>query len=367
LISKSCTEEELFLKGKDFYENSKINFQFGQVVKVNPDKNQVVLKDDSIYDYDALLIASGGKPIILPWEGVHLKGISTLYTLDDAKEVASIACDAKNAVIIGGGSIAMKVLKSFVKLGLNISIVEKSSHLWPIGFDRKISRILEKEFLNHGVQIFFNDEVVKFNGNDGKVTSVTLKSSREIPTDLVIVTIGIRPNVDFLQETNIKVDKGIIVDKNLRTNLPNVFAAGDIAQIDDPLYQVPILHPTWGNAKKQGNIVAKNMAGNNTEYNGTIPIQTIKSFGFQAIAAGITHSKKNYDEISWISFQNSFSRKFVLDNDKLIGVLILGRQVDKKRIKPLIKKAIFNKVNIGEHKTDILSEDFDYKLLLGSN
>lgn len=364
LISESCTEEELFLKGKDVYDKLKINFYYGNVTKVIPEKNQIVIGDKSILNYDFLLIASGGSPLLLPWEGINLKGISTLYTLRDAKEVAKSTCDAKNVVVVGGGSIAIKLVKNFMKLGIKVSIIEKSSHLWPIGFDRKISRIFEREFIDRGVNLYLNDEVVKFNGKDGKVKSVTLKSSQEIPCDLVVITIGIRPNIGFIKGTNIKVDKGIIVDKYLRTNIPNIFAAGDVAQIEDPLYKEPILHPTWGNAKKQGKIAAENMAGKIKEYKGTIPIQTIKGFDFQAIAAGITHSKKSFDEISWVSFQNNFCRKFVLDDNHLIGALILGKSINKKQLKPLIKKAVFNKSNISKYKTEILKEGFDFNQIL---
>ncbi|MFW9829396.1 MAG: NAD(P)/FAD-dependent oxidoreductase [Candidatus Thorarchaeota archaeon] len=366
LISNSCTEEDLFLKGNNFYEKLRINFKNGYVKKVNPNNNQIVLEDNSTLNYDSLLIASGGTPLILPWEGVNLKGISTLYSLKDAKEVAKNICKAKHAVIIGGGSIAIKAVKNFIKAGLKVSIIEKSSHLWPIGFDRKISRIFEREFIDRGADLYFNDEVVRFNGENGEVRSVTLKSSQEIPAELVVITIGIRPNIDFIKDTNIKIDKGIIVDNHLVTNISNIFAAGDVAQTEDPLYQSPILHPTWGNAKKQGKIAAENMVGNSIEYKGTIPIQTIKGFDFQAIAAGITHSKKSFDEISWVSFQESFCRKFVLDKDNLIGVLILGRNIDKKQLKPLIKKAVFNKSNISDYKTDILKEGFDFNKILSN-
>jgi nitrite reductase (NADH) large subunit len=366
LISKSCTEDELFVKGKNFYERLKITFHHGKVIKVNPDKNQVILSDNSNLNYDSLLIASGGSPLLLPLKGADLKGVSTLYTIEDAKSIAYDACSAKNVVIVGGGSIAIKLVKNFIKLGLKISIVEKSSHLWPIGFDRKISRIFEKAFSEHGIDLYFNDEVERFNATNDRVSSVTLKSSREIPCDIAIITIGIHPNVDFLKEANVKIDKGILVDKNLRSSISNIFAAGDVAQIEDPLYHKPILHPTWNNAKKQGKIAAENMAGHNKEYEGTIPIQTIKGFGFQAIAAGITHSKKNFDEITYVSFQNNFCRKFVLDKDTLIGALILGKDINKKLMKPLIQKVVFNNINIGKYKTDILKENFDFKMLLKS-
>jgi len=364
LISKSCTEEELFLEGINFYKEIETNFLYNRVTEVIPEKNQVLLKDSSILKYDSLLIASGGKPVIIPWKNVNLEGISTLYTLDDAKKVANLACDAKNAVIIGGGSIAMKVVENLLKIGLNVSIIEKSTHLWPIGFDRKVARIIEHKLKENKVKLYLNEEVVGFNGENGKVSSITLRNQQEIPCDLVIITIGMKPNIDFLKNSGIVLDKGVIVDKFMRTNISNIYAAGDVAQTEDPLFDTPILHPTWGDAKKQGKIAAKNMSGNKTEYNGTIPIQTIKILGFRAISAGIAHSKRNFDEISWISFQNGFCRKFVINNNRLVGALLLGKDLDKKKLKPLIKKAVFNMVDVSRYKTKLLDEDFELNKII---
>ena len=332
--------------------------------KVIPEENKIILENEQSLEYDYLLVASGGSPILLPWKGIELEGVYTLYDLDNAKKFAVQVCNAKRVVIIGGGSIAMKALKNFNKIGLDITIIEKASHLWPIGFDRKGARIVERKIKEMGIQIYLEEEVVKFKGENGKLSSIILKSGREINTDLAVITIGMRPNIDFLKGSGIKVDKGVLVDSNMRTNIPNIYAAGDIAQIFDPLYNKPILHPTWGNAKKQGKIAARNMIGDPVELEGTIPIQTIKIFGFTAIAVGITHSKKNFDEISWISFEKNLFRKFVLENDRLIGVLILGKNVNKKVLKPMLKKAVFNKVLINNYKQLLTEEDFVYSSLL---
>ncbi|MFW9880941.1 MAG: NAD(P)/FAD-dependent oxidoreductase, partial [Candidatus Thorarchaeota archaeon] len=364
LISASCSEEDLFVKGKKIYDDNNISFINDYVVKVIPHKNQIILKNGQNFHYDYLLIASGGSPIILPWKGIELKGVYTLYNLDNAKKIAKQVCNAERVVIIGGGSIAMKAIQNFNKIGLNISIIEKSSHLWPVGFDRKVSRIVERKIREKGIQIYLEEEVAEFKGENGKLSSVILKSGREIYTDLAVITIGMKPNIDFLIGSGINVEKGIIVDSYMQTNIPNVYAAGDVAQIFDPLYKVPILHPTWGNAKKQGKIAARNMAGENVKYDGTIPIQTIKIFGFTAIAVGITHSKKNFDEISWISFEKNLCRKIVLENEHLVGILILGSNINKKVIKPMLKKAVFNKVHINDNKDLIIKEDIDYNNLL---
>ncbi|MFW9896292.1 MAG: NAD(P)/FAD-dependent oxidoreductase [Candidatus Thorarchaeota archaeon] len=363
LISASCSEDDLFLKGRSIYEDNKINFIQGHVKNVLPEKKHVILDDGRKFSYDSLLIASGGRPLIFPWKGVDLKGISTLYNLDDAKKVAEEACNAENIVVIGGGSIAMKAIQNFKKMGLNISVIEKTSHLWPIGFDRKIARIVEKRIRENGINLYLDKEVVEFKGENGKLTHVILKDGLEIPADIAIITIGIIPNVDFLRDTSVKIDKGIIVDSNLRTTIPSIYAAGDVAQIYDPLYNIPKLHPTWGNAKKQGRIAAINMTGGNLIYKGTIPIQTVRIFGFTAIAVGITHSKKNFDEISWVSFEKEECRKLVLRNNKLIGVLLLGKDIDKKVLKPLLKNAVSKQIDIEHFGKLLLEGNIDFESL----
>ena len=268
LISKSCPEDDLFLEGRDFYEKFNVNFHNGRALNVLTDERKVIVDDGSTYTYDSLLIASGGSPIVFPWNNTNLEGISTLYTLEDANKVANIACEAKKAVIIGGGSIAMKVVHNLEKIGLNITIIEKASHLWPIGFDRKVARIIEAKLMEKGIKIHLNEEVTGFTGENGKLKSVLLKKHGEIEADLAIITIGMRPNISFLNDSKVKTDIGVLVDEHLRTNIPNIFAAGDVAQMRDPLHDEPVLHPTWGNAKKQGKIAARNMVGNEVEYEG---------------------------------------------------------------------------------------------------
>jgi len=363
LVSANCSEDDLFLKGKTLYDEHNINFIHGHVDRVLPNSKQVLLKDGKIYSYDFLLIATGGSPLVFPWKGIDLKNVSTLYNLDDAKTVAEQVGKAKKVVVIGGGSIAMKVIQNFKKLGLEISIVEKSSHLWPIGFDRKIARIVEKRIKENGIQIYLNEEVVEFRGDNEKLTHVILKSGYEIAADIAIITIGTKPNIDFLNDTYVKVDQGVIVDSNLRTSVPSIFAAGDVAQIYDPLYNIPMLHTTWGNAKKQGRIAAINMTGGNMKYKGVIPIQTIKIFGFKAIAVGITHSKKNYDEISWVSFEKEQCRKFVLRNNKLIGALVLGKDINKKILKSLLKKVVSKQVDMSHISSQFFEENLDFETL----
>jgi len=364
LISGDETEDSLFEKGKDFYKKIDIDLVKGHVIQVSTKKNQLTLDDGSTINYDSLLIASGGKPILLSCPGIDSEGISTLYTLDDAKKVSKLVKEAKKVVVVGAGTIAMKVIPLLRKIGLEVSLVEKTDRLWPTMFDRRASEVVEHQFKENGVEILLNEEVSEFKSRNGKVQAVSLKSQRELPCDLTLVTIGIRPSIDFLKGSGIQLDRGVLVNKYLQTNIPNVYAAGDVAQVPDPLFQTPTLHPTWSYAEEQGEIAAYNMAGFPREYEGAVPLFTMDVYDLGIVAAGITQPQGNFEELSRLSIHEGTYRKFVLKENKLIGALIIGKGVNRKLLKPLVKKAVLKMINVNIMKTDLLKENFDFNSLL---
>lgn len=364
LISNDRTEEELFVKGRDFYQKIGVNLVKGRVLKVSVKENRVLLDKGSAITYDSLLIASGGKPIVPPWPGIQLEGILTLYTLDDAKKVTKLAKEAKSVVIIGGGTIAMKAIPLLRKIGLKVSLVEKMDRLWSRMFDKRASEIVENKLKENGTKILLSEEVVEFKGKGAKVKAVVLKSQQTIPCDLVIVTIGIRPSINFLRDSMIKLDRGVLVDQHLKTNVPNVYAAGDVAQVPDPLFRTPTLHPNWSYAEEQGEIAVYNMAGFGNEYEGAVPLFSMDVYDLGIVVAGITQPQGNFEELSKLSLHESLYRKFVLQDNKLIGALIIGKGLKRKLLKSLVKKAVLKMVKTDDRKIDLLREDFDFASIL---
>jgi len=364
LISNDRTETELYTKGKDFFKNIGVNFVKGHVSKVFTKENQVILDNGAIITYDSLLIASGGKPIAPPWPGIQLRGISTLYTLDDARKVTKLAKEAKSVVVIGGGTIAMKTVPLLRKIGLKVVLVEKMDRLWSRMFDKRASEIVKNKLEEKGAEVLLGEEVVRFESSKGKVEAVVLKSQRKVPCDLVLVTIGIQPNIEFLKDSGIKLDKGVVVNHHLRTNISNIYAAGDVAQTPDPLFETPTLHPTWGYAEEQGETAAYNMAGLDKKYEGAIPLFSMNVYDLGIVTAGITQPQGDFEELSRLSTSESLYRKFVLQGNRLVGALIIERGLNRKLLKPLIKKAILNMVNVSGNKTDLLRKDFDFSQFL---
>jgi len=364
LISGDETEEGLFERGKDFYEKIGAELIVGRVIQLSPRKNQLVLDNSSIIHYDSLLIASGGKPIKPPWPGVQLDGISTLYTLDDAKKVTKLVEEAKSAVIIGAGTIAMKAVPILRKTGLKVSLVEKADRLWPTMFDKRASEVVEHRIKEDGAEIILNEEVSEFTGAKDNVQTVRLKSQRTLTCDLVLLTMGIRPSVDFLKESGIQLDRGVVVNQHLQTNVPNVYAAGDVAQVPDPLFQVSALHPNWSYAEEQGEIAAYNMAGVEREYDGAVALFSMDVYDLGIVTAGITQTQGNFEELSRFSLHESLYRKLVLQGNRLVGAILIGKRLNRKLLKPQVKKAVMKTVDVKNYKADLLKEDFDFNIIL---
>lgn len=361
LISGEETEEGLFEKGKDFYQKIGAKLVKGYVTQVSTEKNLVILNDGSAINYHSLLIASGGKPIVLAWPGIQLEGISALYTLDDAKKVCKLVREAENAVVIGAGTIAMKAVPLLRKVGLKVSLVEKTDRLWPTMFDKKASEIVENKLRENGTEILLNEEVTEFKNRNRKIQSVSLKSQRTLPCDIALVTMGIRPNIDFARGSEIKLDRGVLVDHHLRTNVPNVYAAGDVAQVPDPLFQTPMLHPSWDYAEEQGEIAAYNMAEVERKYKGAVPLFSMSVYDLGIVTAGITQPQGDFEELSRFSPHESLYRKFIFQGSRLVGAILISSKLNRKVLKPQLKKAVLEMVDMGVNKTDVLSEDLNFE------
>jgi len=363
LISGDESEEDLFEKGRDFYKKIAADFIEGKVVKVSSGKNEVTLVDGRTLGYDSLLIASGGKPIILPCPGIELGGVSTFYTLDDARRVSTLAREAKNVAIIGGGTIAMKIIPYLRKVGANASVVEKANRLCPDILDDKASKIVEQKLKTEGTRVWLNSEVAEFQGANGRVRTLVLKNGEKLPCDMAIMTIGIRPSIEFLKDSEVKTDRGVIVDEYLRTNVSNIFAAGDVVQAFDAVLLELRLHPSWSYAEEQGEIAAYNMAGFERETKAVISLFSMAVYDIDIVAAGITRSEDEFEELSVAYLKQDIYRKFLLQDNRLIGALIVGRKLNRPLLKQQIRQTILSKNALYARKTDLLKEDFNFHSL----
>ena len=278
LLGGLITEKRMPYLPEGFYEEHGVNLLLNsEVVGIDSDKKRMKLASGDTIPYDRLLIATGGDPFIPPIEGLAGKErVFTFTTWDDAAKLKGIADDISRAVVIGGGLIGLKAAEGLHLLGKQVIIVELADRILSAAFDRPAGKIVAKKMKANGIDVLTEDTVVRIEGDGAAITGVTLKSGDFIPCDTVIVAIGVRPAAGFLRGSPVEVNRGIVVDDRMETNVTGVFAAGDVTEARDFFSGVKNPMPIWPDAYIQGDIAGSAMAGGDKNYNGGLAMNSIE-------------------------------------------------------------------------------------------
>jgi len=260
------TEDRLSIFDDSFYHEHSIDVVLGARA-AHLDANHHVIRTDRAgeFQFRKLLIATGAAPIRLQSPGSTLSGIHYLRTLTDALNIRRSAETARRAVVVGGSFLAIELAASLSARGIHVTLVAMEEILLDKLQSRCISDFFNQYYRQHGVEIVVGDEVIEFLG-EGRIEGVRTRSGKILPCDLALVATGVAPEVGFLQGSGIEVNDGIVVDRYLQTNLPDIFAAGDVANFFDPVFNVRRRIEHWDNAIKQGRLAAKNMLGQRSPY-----------------------------------------------------------------------------------------------------
>ena len=363
LISKYLTGERtlegILFRPTDFYGQNNIVFLPNRkVTHLEPGQQIVQLEDGDRITWERLLLAVGGKPIVPRIKGGGRRGILTFTTLDDAKATDMLLDDAKKAVVIGGGLIGISVTEALVKRGVDVTVVEMKETLLNTIMDQQASLMAEEVLRQESVEIITGHTVAEISGGD-RVEGVILDNGDVIACDLVLVAIGVSPRSELAVDAGIEVNRGIVVDRHMATNRPNVYACGDVAEAYDFVYEQNRLTPIWPNAYIGGRIAGYNMAGVETEYPGGTAMNSLNYFGTNITSAGMLTAPddESYEVIS--KQKDSMYQKVILKDDFIVGIVFVGN---------IEKSGIFfglmrDKVNVGSFKQMLLMEDFGLAFL----
>jgi NADPH-dependent 2,4-dienoyl-CoA reductase/sulfur reductase-like enzyme len=309
--------EQTLVEPEEFYVQNDVELLLEtEVTGVDP-RDQTV----SGFHYGKLLIASGSLPRTLAVPGADLPGVFTLRSLDDAAAIREAATQTRDAVVVGSGFIGMEVAASLTELGLDVSLLSRDADLFAQLRSPEISEHLVGVYRDRGVEIIRGDEVHAFRGRS-RLDTVELHTGRELGVGLAVVGIGVRPAVSFLAGSGIAVEDGILVDERFRTNVPNVYAAGDVARFHDPLYGRRRRIEHWSNADYQGAEVGKVLAGAVGSYD-TVSTFFTESFGLTLKVFGdISHHD---DRLARGSFEDGDAVVLYLERGRLVGTLHTGQ------------------------------------------
>jgi NADPH-dependent 2,4-dienoyl-CoA reductase/sulfur reductase-like enzyme len=312
-----ATADDTIVEPERFYVDNGVELLLGTDVAAVDTREQAVAG----YRYDKLLIATGSLPRALDVPGVKLPGVFTLRSLDDATAIREYAAQTRDAVVVGSGFIGMEVAASLTELGLDVTLVSRDSDLFAQLRSPEISEHLVNVYRERGVEVLRSDEVHEFRGRS-RLDTIELHTGRELGAGLAVVGVGVQPATAFLEGSGIATDDGVIVDERFRTNVPNVYAAGDVARFHDPVFGRRRRIEHWSNANYQGAEVGKVLAGADGGYD-TVSTFFTESFGLTLKVFG---DVSQHDErVARGSFAEGDAIVYYLERGRLVGTLHTGQ------------------------------------------
>jgi len=365
-IAEELSKALLNFRSPDFFEVNNITPHLGvRVREIAAASKTIQTEDGHTYPFDRILIATGGKAIIPPIPGIDKQGVSTLKTMADAERIYNLS--GKKAVVIGAGSVGVEASISLTRRGMKVSLLEQLGHVLPTVFDEEAAIIIRKRIEDLGVEVITGEKALKFTGN-GHVTSV-ITDTRELECNLVVVAVGIRPDVELAQRAGAEIgfSGGVKVDSQMMTSLPDIYAAGDVAETYDIARDTGFVNAIWPCAFEQGHIAGLNMAGQKTEYPGSYRKNSIGNFiGIPAISMGVTQADActncgPEDELREIKRRTKETyRKLILRNGRIIGAIFVGQTQKAGLISILLKK----KIDVAEFIPLLMSSSLNFIDLL---
>jgi len=322
-IGGALKEQDLVARKADWYAGKRIELITGtRVIDADPEKQIVSTENKQQFAYDRLLLATGSHSYLPPIQGVDKQGVFTLRTVSDARKIISFAETRERIVLVGGGLLGLETGNALLGKGKKVTVVEFFPRLLPRQLDTKGAARLMQIMKDRGVSFRLGTSVREIAGNRA-VESVHLQTGETLPANMVIVSAGVRPNLEPAQRLGLATDKGIVVDSAFRTSRPEIFAAGDAAQFGDHLYGI------WPAAMEQGRAAGTNMAGGGVIYKGSTPANKLKVAGIDLASAGEIDAENRFK--SRTEETDTVYRKFVVDANHLIGCIMLGDTADFAR------------------------------------
>ncbi len=276
--------DNLFIRDKGYYDRLKATCITGKVVKLLADEKAVLLEGGTRLSYDKLLIATGSSPVKPPIPGLSGEGVHHLWTLEDATKLALLFQKGQSAVVLGSGFVSLQGAWAALSKGVAVSVVELMDRIMPRALDEQAAAVLTNRMIDLGVDLRVAAVTRKIE-REGQFV-LYFKDGKSLTADFIIVGTGVRPNIEFASGTGMRIDAGIVVNKHMETNLPGIYAAGDVAQVPSFLGGEPVVHALWPTAIETGSIAGNSMAVGKSDYSGSLNMNVTQMFNITVASMG---------------------------------------------------------------------------------
>ncbi len=314
-LKGKVTDDKMYYRDSNFYEVNNCSTILGKkVIKIDAEKKKIILEDNSEVAYDKLLVATGSAPFVPPVEGLaDAKNAFTFLTWDSAKAVKEVVKKDSKVVIMGAGLIGLKAAEGLHEVCEDITVVDLADRILPSILDNKGAAFVQKHIEKEGIKFMLNDAASSV--KDGVVY---LKSGSELPYDVLIVAVGVRPNTNLVKDAGGNVNRGIVTDNKQETSIKDVYSAGDCTESYDICTSQNKILALLPNAYMQGEIAGINMAGGDKVFDTAMPMNAIGFFGLHMITAGAMEGEclESIDENNY--------KKMVFSDGLLKGYILIG-------------------------------------------
>jgi len=367
-VAEELAKPLLNFRSADFFEENNITPHMAtRVQEIFSDSKTLVTEGGETYEFDKLLLATGGNAIIPKIAGVDKEGISALKTMQDAEKIYHF--NGERAVVVGAGSIGVESCISLMRRGVRVTLLEQLGHVLPTVFDDEAATIIRGVIEQMGIEVITGERALEFTGN-GQVQSV-VTSMGEIECDNVILSVGIRPAVELAEKAGIEIGMmgGITTDGNMMTSSRNIYAAGDVCETFDIARNTPFINAIWPMAVEQGRIAGLNMVGQDTQYAGSVRMNSIGNFiGIPAMSMGVTRT----EECSYIDEDCHFQeikrrtrntyKKLILKNGCIVGAIFIG--VGQTQRSGLISVLLRRQIDVSDYVSVLMSNNLNFMDIL---
>ena len=338
LIAKDFDKDDIYVKKDAWYQEKNIEEKLNtEVEKLDLENNKAILANGEEIEYAKVLLATGARAFVPPIKNVESKGVFAIRSLDDLISFKEYAADKKEVVIIGGGILGLEAAFSVKELGKEVFVIEAADYILNRQLDHELSKKLEESLNEMGIKTYTGKATEEILANDGKVSGIKLSNGEEIKADVIMVQAGVRSIIDLAKNSNIEVDRGIIVNDNLQSKKENVYAAGDCAQIGN--FTIGL----WTASQEMGKIVGRNMTGAKETYEKPKPFSTLMIGNIKVFSAGMT-SGEGIEEMK-IEKDGNIYKLFKKDGKFVGGILWNDIKMQND-----VKDLVFNGKNLEDTK-----------------
>jgi len=314
---------EIVINARDWYAENGIELLTGDPVTIiDPATHRVKSRSGRVVTYDKLLIATGSKPVAPPIPGLTLPGVCSFRDIADVETMIDTAGKKSRAVVIGGGLLGLEAAWGLKRRGMQVAVVHLMPTLMERQLDGEAGQLLQRDLTERGIAFFTNAQTEEIQGSE-RVEEVLLADGRSVPADLVVLAIGIRPNIDLARAAGLEVNRGILVRDDLTTSDPDIYAVGECVEHRGETFG--LVAPLFEQAK----ICAAHLAAETNAAYATPPLSTrLKITGIDVFSAGQLAGGDDEEEVSFRDPGRGIYKKLVLRDGKLVGAVLYGDVTD---------------------------------------